>query len=171
MSLNSTRPRIVHLSHPAPTSLSPFPGGASVNIKQAADQAVTASTTVASTDLTYNLQASAIYEFEAWVPFALAGTASGYKFTVAAPASPVNLVYEMRVLNGSTPGVTAESVKTAVGTVNGALAAAANHLLFVRGSIETDAGGALTIQFAQNTSDAGAITVKRGAFLKITRIS
>lgn len=172
MSLDSRGNWRSGLGHPTPAAAGPFAGGVGTTVYQKADQSVTSSVTaIDSTNLTANVEANAVYDFELWVPFSLAGTASGYKFSLDAPVTPTNLLFDLRLFDGVTPALVRELFRTSFGGISGALAVIGTHLLTIKGMIETSDAGHINLRFAQNTSDSSAITLKRGAFLKLARIS
>lgn len=160
------------LSHP-PSPTPPVSVGESVFAYKTEDQSVADSAlAIPITDLSVDLEAGYIYHFQAWVPFALAGTASGYKFSIGAPGGFDNISYRERITDGVTPALIKEIHRTSIAGITGALAVIGTHFFELDGTIETgDASGEFFLRMAQGTSDADAITVKRGAFFQITRKS
>lgn len=138
-----------------------------------ADQAVTSSTTLVDSALTFRLAAGASYEFDFQGIFTLAGTASGYKFQLTAPTSPTAFIAFGYVGNGAGNSNVEIQVDTAASTLmNGSLANAATHVMHYRGVITNGTTeGNITLQIAQQVSDASALTLKRGSRLRMTRIS
>lgn len=132
----------------------------------AADQSVTSSTTlVTATGLSQPVEASRGYGFQAVIMFNLAGVVSGMKFSVSTPASPTNLAYLIEILNGTGLSVAALGLSAPVA---GALATTGLHIARFFGTLENGSNaGNLLLQFAQNTSDASAITVKRGSWFRV----
>ena len=137
-------------------------------VTKAADQSLdTSITPTAITSFSIDLLAGKTYKFRAYVPFSLAGVASGYRFQVTGPATPAIITYSMKAYNGVNGTLALMSVKTALSSeLTGALAAIGTHCLEVDGTIKTDGAGSLGIEFAQNDSDAGAIVVLKGAYLE-----
>lgn len=132
----------------------------------AADIAITLNTTLANiTGLVHAIGANSKWGFQAVVQFNLAGILSGHKFDVAVPASPTNHGYNIDVLNGTGLSIASIGMSAAVG---GALAQTGLHLARFSGVIENGANaGNLAIQAAQNASDASALTIKRGSWLRV----
>lgn len=137
-------------------------------VTKAADQSLdTSITPTAITSFSLDLLAGKTYKFRAYVPFSLAGVASGYRFQVTGPATPTIITYSMKAYNGVNGTLALMAVKTALSSeLTGALAAIGTHCLEVDGTIKTDGAGSLGIEFAQNVSDAGAIVVLKGAYLE-----
>jgi hypothetical protein len=143
-------------------------------IRQTADQAVASSIALAnSNSMAYPLDVNTVYLFKLVAMFNLAGVVSGYRFGLTGPASPTNVIYVAEVRNlVATALVLAGTVSAFGAMLTGALAVAGNHLLVAEGTIENGANaGNLTFQFAQNTSDVGAITLKRGSLLTLIPIN
>lgn len=134
-----------------------------------ADQAITSNVTLANiTGLVCQVEANRAYGFTAEIQFNLAGIVSGFKFGVSNPASPTNLVYTIEAI--SSVAIIAGIGLTA--TLGAALATTGLHVCHIWGVLENGANaGNLSIQVAQNTSDASALTVKRGSHLKIWNLS
>lgn len=135
----------------------------------AADQAISINTTLANiTGLVFPVEANRAYGFMAEIQFNLAGIVSGFKFGVANPASPTNLVYTIEAI--SSGAIIAGIGLTA--TLGAALATTGLHACHIRGVLENGANaGNLSMQSAQNTSDASALTIKRGSFLRVWNLN
>lgn len=131
-----------------------------------ADQAIASNINLADiTDFVFPIEANRSYIYEAHIQFALAGVVSGFKFGVANPVAPSNHSYNIRVFNSV--GLSLVGFGVNAGT-NGALASIASHYATILGSIENGANaGNLSIQAAQNVSDLGALTIKRGSILRV----
>lgn len=137
-------------------------------ILQDADQAVTASTTFVATDLTTSVAASQKCKVRFFVPFTLAGTASGIKFQVNAPASPTAYVSSVSIIEDD--GTVFGNVVTTEGAQGVTIDNAGNHLAIVEATVENGTtAGSVTLEFAQNVSDAGAATVLRGGTADIVK--
>lgn len=136
------------------------------------DQAITASTTLAAiTELVFPLVANDKHLFRAYIPFTLAGTASGYKFGVTAPGTPTLIRAAAKVFN-NTAGTMPKCAQVAAEgeIIAGALAAAGTHWTEIVGWVQsTGSAGNLQFTFAQNVSDAGAITIENGAWVEVSR--
>jgi hypothetical protein len=137
------------------------------------DQAIASSVVLANSNaLSFSVGAIQSFVFTAKIYFNLAGILSGYKFALVSPASPANLIYSIRITNLITGAlVNAGAFTASGGTLSGALASAGTHLCEIHGAIDNGAsGGNVTVQFAQNTSDAGAITLKNGSFMNVQQV-
>lgn len=139
-----------------------------------ATQAVTSSTALVDDNtLTLPVTASHNYGFEYFVPFNLAGIASGYKFAINGPSSPTSVVYTIQVYNLTT------GVSVLIGrggafdsVVAGSLATIGDHVAVIRGTLRNGVNsGNMVLRFAQNVSDIGAITVAADASVKIWNLN
>jgi hypothetical protein len=146
--------------------------GTRITIIQAANQAVTSNTTPQSSNtLTVNLGANKKYKVNVLAPFSLAGVLSGYKFQLSGPASPTNIIGVSSVLSNLLAVVATQLDSSFSSAFAGALATASTHYYKWDGVIENGSNaGALTVQFAQNTSDSSAITLLRGGYLAIEEV-
>lgn len=136
------------------------------SIHKTLDQTISSSDVLTNdTRLVLPVLANNNYIFQFWIPFALAGIASGYKFALTGPTSPINVSYDFKITDGVNSTVI-NAVKTSfASTIAGVLAIIGTHAILVNGVLENGANsGNITFQFAQNISDVGTITVKRGAF-------
>lgn len=138
-------------------------------LQQAANQAVTASTTTVATELTTPIAANQNLHIRYSVPFTLAGTASGIKFLVNAPATPTTYVSDAIIFaDDATLGLV--SVITAEAAQGVTLANAGNHTAIIDVTVEAGAtAGDVVLEFAQNVSDAGAVTILKGATADIIK--
>lgn len=137
-----------------------------------ADQAIASTTTLADvTGLTVALEAGKLYTYEIHLPFSLAGITSGYKFALSTPTLTYGHLTH-KVLNGVTAVlVTVGNNTTVTSSLNGALATIGTHVIEMRGTLSVSSSGIFKLQAAQNTSDAGALTILRGAYLIINRVN
>lgn len=140
-----------------------------VTLEKDADQSVSSSTTLANdTHLTLPVAAGRRYKFFGCLRFNLAGIISGYKFGWSTPASPTEMYYDMRIINGATGAFVLGAISA---TIAGALATSGDHGLMIGGHLSNGANaGNLVFQFAQNASDSGAITVKQNSWLSIVAL-
>lgn len=139
--------------------------------RKSSDQSVASNTNLTNdTDLVLPIDPSSIVAVRLVILFALAGVLSGFKFGLAGPASPSNIALTAEVRNMAAPALVASGVLSALGTLaSGALATTGTHLLIVQGMVENGPNsGNLTFQFAQNVSDLGSITIKRGSAFTIS---
>lgn len=142
--------------------------------RSASDQGISSSTALTdATGLSVNLEPNKKYRFYINASFNLAGILSGYKFQIVTPTSPTNYIANVQILNGVLGSLLNAVVHTAGSTVvSGGLATTGNHILKINGLIENGANaGSLKLQFAQNTSDSSAITLKRGSYIEVFEAS
>jgi hypothetical protein len=134
-----------------------------------ADESVTSSTTLQDDDeLTVTL-AVGTYRYEAVLQVVLAGATSGFKYAlhngtatfVAAGFRKTDIAYfeDNTHLVGAADAATTD-FSAAAGTVK----------IVIHGTIEVTGGGTFKVQFAQKTSDAAAVTMKRGSYLSAERL-
>lgn len=117
--------------------------------------------------LSIPLVSGASYSFEVYVPFDLSGVASGYKFAVAFSGTNSTFKRLIEVYNGI--GLTLVSA-TVDATAAGALAVIGNHVMKASGCIKTTSAGDLTVQMAQNVSDASAINYNPGRYMVVRQV-
>lgn len=138
---------------------------------KASDQTITNSTTLAAcTGLGFPLKASRKYRFQMIIPFNLNSVTSGYKFKVTVPASPASFWAGSWVYDGATTTGLVESVMsiTAPGQLAKTLAIAGDHVLLVKGFVETgETEGDLGLDFAGNVN-VGAVKIYKGAILEVS---
>lgn len=144
------------------------------NVRTANATGITSNTTLASDSvLTVPIAANAVVYVEAFIPFSLAGVLSGYKFGIGLPASPTNVLLVGEVTNAVTGALALSSLVSAAGLITGgALATSGSHFAKITGTVENGANaGSIAVQAAQNTSDGSALTILRGAFIRVTPLS
>lgn len=141
--------------------------------RQAADQSVTSSTTLVDSDnLKVSVAANKKYYYRVFAPFALDGVVSGYKFQLTLPSGIAHIIQDDQVLNGITSTIVLIRIDITVTIISGALASSGDHVLLIEGSFENGVNaGDVKLQFAQNTSDGSAITLKKGAVLFVSPVN
>lgn len=143
-----------------------------LNAYKTADESVTNSTTPQDDDhLSLSLAASSKYRFEIFAPWTTAATA-GLKTELSGTVGVTNLIAEIQMIDTALNQLAAEQIVTALETGDGSgIGGGANHLLKIKGAIETSTAGTLVLQWAQNAADAvNATIVKRGAFMAAVKI-
>ncbi len=119
-------------------------------------------------NLSCPLEPNRSYAFSAELQFSLGGIVSGFKFGIAGPASPSNLIYQIEAV---TSGLSIAGIGFSTGLA-AALALTGPHLAHISGLIENGANaGQLAIQFAQNVSNISPITILRGSWLNVWNLS
>lgn len=133
-----------------------------------ADFSVTSSTTLVNvTGLTFTVSSSTAYQFEAHL-FTTSNSAGGVKAAIAGTATATNIAYEGNTESGGTWTQTRSAALA--GTV-GAVTAVTAAYIVIKGLIEVNAGGTLTVQFAQNVSNGTASVVLRGSYFKVQKVT
>ena len=140
--------------------------------RTSADQSFASSTTPADvTELTLPIEANKTYKFKLFVPISCSSfNTTGLIFQVNTPASPSNF----HGILTATPiefGTTVDSSAPATFTLNaGVSSKTGTQVVVCEGTIENTIDGSITLQIAQHTSSATAITVKRGSTLELYEI-
>lgn len=126
----------------------------------------TSSTTLSDVpmDGTINVEASTRYSFEA-VVYTTSNVAAGVKFAISGTATATTIIYEAIVDNAA--AISAQTRATALGTAVGAVTAVTVAYCRITGTILVNAAGTLTLQFAQNVSNAAASSVLIGSNFRI----
>lgn len=124
----------------------------------------TANTTLANiTGLTANCAAGKTYKITANIYTTSAAT-GGVKFAVGGTATATSIIYEGLTTNG---GLITQSRGAAMATTVGAVTAVTAAYVTIEGLIVVNAAGTITIQFAQNVSDATSSVVLAGSNFRI----
>lgn len=134
------------------------------------DQSVTSSTTLTDvTGLGVAIEASKKYHFYAYLPYNEAGTAGGLKLAINGPSSPTTVIYTSHIEVSS---VSVTSAFTAFAGAHGvAVSVAGTRGAWIEGTVVNGSNaGTLIPQFAQNTSDASATSIKAGAYFFVDEI-
>jgi hypothetical protein len=130
-------------------------------------------TTVADDpDLTFPVYPGEAYRFRGLVWYTT--TAAGdFKYTLSGPASPAGVIIERSVVLPAATAYSGIGITTAFGGAGLAATGTSAGIGRVRfeGAVTVGAtAGAVTFQWAQNTSDAGPTTVLRGSYLEWARV-
>lgn len=133
---------------------------------QQADQSVVSSTTlVNATDLVFPMAANTTYLFRAELQFNEAGTVAGIRLGMAGPASPTHLIVHCQVSTASTTAAFQSANAYGV-VVLATIGTTGLKTATLWGTVVNGANaGNLSLQFAQTTSDANAVTIKAGSAL------
>lgn len=130
----------------------------------------TSDTTLANiTNLTRNVLASEIYSFRA-VLFTTSNTSGGIKFAIGGTATVNGLTAYAYVTDAGVLKVPGTSKVTALGSTFGDITAVSAATVIIEGQIAVNAGGTLTIQFAQNASFGTGSTVNIGSYFELISI-
>lgn len=131
--------------------------GRPMNAKVATQFDKTSSTTLSDvTGLTATLRAGRTYKFRA-VLYTTSDVAAGVKFAIAGTCTATAIRYEARVFNGA--ALSAQTRAAALATAVGGVTAVTAAMCIIEGIITVNAAGTLTVQFAQNASNAAASSV------------
>lgn len=121
--------------------------------------AKTSDTSLANiTGLTRNVLAGEVYAFRA-VLFTTSNVAGGIKFAIAGTATATSFVARAVVDDTSALKVVGTARTTTLGATLGDITAVTVANVVIEGTIVVNAGGTLTVQFAQNASNGSASTV------------
>jgi hypothetical protein len=111
------------------------------------------------TGLSLNVAAGRTYTFRA-VLHTTSDVSAGVKVAIAGTATATAIVYEARTINA---GAITQGRATALGTGVGGVTAVTAAMIIIEGTITVNAAGTLTVQFAQNATNAAASSVLVGS--------
>src|SRR5262249_7630642 len=133
------------------------------------DFSVTSSTTLTNvTGLTVTVVAGKTYSFVATL-FTTSNVAGGVQAAIAGTATATAIIYEGETTAGAAIG--AQTRASALATAVGAITAVTAARIDIMGTITVNAGGTLTVQFAQNASNGTASVVKQGSTFRVWQIT
>lgn len=121
------------------------------------------------TNLTRNVLAGEIYSFRA-VLFTTSNTSGGIKFAIGGTATVNGLTAYAYVTDAGVLKVPGTSKVTALSTAFGDVTAVSAATVIIEGQVAVNAGGTLTIQFAQNASFGTGSTVEIGSYFELISI-
>jgi hypothetical protein len=123
------------------------------------------------TGLVVNVSAGRAYAFEAELSYTCLA-AAGIKCAMGGTATATNIIYDGWIVDAAAAGIKGNAQATALaGVVASAVTTGTAGHVTIRGSIEVNAAGTLTVQAAQNTANATATVVKRGSRLIVHDIT
>jgi len=136
------------------------------------DISVTNSATLANlAGLVVNVSAGRTYSFEAELSITGAN-AGGVQFAIGGTATATNIIYDGWIMDAANAGTKGNAQATALnGVVASAIPAGSAVHVTIRGTIEVNAAGTLTVAGAQNTVNATAVVFKRGSRLIVHDIT
>ncbi len=153
--------------------IEPFLSETEITKRKATDETKTANTTLdTDNELFVSLAASSSYAVEivAWVN--AANSAMGYKYGTAYSATlSGSQYYRVHTVPGDVSGLATDEVNTGLissTSVSGATSGAA--MVKINYIVHTSTAGVFSFRWAQNTSDAGALSVLKGSHIKYTKI-
>jgi hypothetical protein len=113
--------------------------------------------------LVVNVAAGRAYSFEVELSFTDVA-AAGIKCAIAGSCTATNIIYDGWIVDSAANGIKGNAQATALGAAvaSAPTTGTAGHVT-IRGTIEVNAAGTLTVQAAQNTANATATVVKRGS--------
>jgi len=118
-----------------------------------------------------NVNAGRVYAFEAELSFTCAA-AGGIQCAIGGSATVTNIIYDGWIVDSAANGIKGNAQATALNGVvaNAATTGTSGHVT-IRGTIEVNAAGNLTVRAAQNTANATATVIKRGSRLIVHDIT
>lgn len=136
-----------------------------LNTRVASPFAVTSSAVLTNvTGLSVPVVAAGKYSFEA-VLFTTATSGGGIQAAIAGTATATSILYEGLLVSGA--AIVAQTRSTALGGAVGSSGTATTGTIRISGTIVVNAGGTLTVQFAQNTTNGSPSTVLAGSWFKV----
>jgi hypothetical protein len=140
--------------------------------RAAADFSVASNVALANVPgMSVNLLSGKTYAIEAELSFTDAA-AGGVKAAIGGSCTATSIVYDGWVIDAAAGGIKGNAQGAALGAAvaNTTTTGTAGHIT-IKGSITVNVPGTLTIQFAQNTSNATASVVKQGSYLVVHDIT
>ena len=133
-----------------------------VTTRVTADIGYTSTTLANVTGLTFTVAAGETRKF--WAELHLnASSTGGYKFAIAGTATATSIIYRGELTVETATAFLATGRATSLGSAILQVASGVEDAFaIVCGTITVNAGGTLTVQFAQNTAN-GTTTIKRGS--------
>jgi hypothetical protein len=130
----------------------------------ASDVAITSNATLANlTGLSVNVAAGMTYSFSAYL-YTTSNASGGIKIAIGGTATATAITYDALITDSGT--TTQAARQTALGGAAGVTAVTA-ALCRIYGTITVNAAGTLTVQGAQNASNASASTFLRGSSFRV----
>ena len=127
-------------------------------------------TTLANvTGLSATVVSGKTYRFEAFL-FTASTSGGGVKFAVGGTATATSTIIQGASMSSGTTYAGNNSRATALGTAVGS-ALIGDGICRINGEIVVNAGGTLTIQFAQNTSNGADSSVLVGSYFVVTQLA
>lgn len=134
------------------------------------DESVTSSSTLQDDDeLTFSLSSGYVYAFEFALFFTSASATPDFKFQFSDPGGTFNIQYLYWIGANTTGADFAIDESSSARTV----AIAANDVAMIvgKGILEPTSSGTFKLQWAQNVSDATAVTLKAGSWMRAKRVA
>ena len=130
----------------------------------------TSNTSLANvTGLTHNVLAGEVYAFRA-ILFTTSNVSGGVKFAIAGTATATSFIARALVDDTSALKVVGTARTTTLGATIGDITAVTVANVIIEGTIVVNAGGTLTVQFAQNASNVNASTVLTNSYFQLISI-
>ncbi len=127
---------------------------------------------VADPDLVLPVEANALYNFSMMLQYSNAGAASGLQINITLPASATGIFVASGIQSAGANNA-ADQVSSFANASSQAFAGAALanlNGLWVTGSIDTAAtAGSCTLTWAQNVSNATAVVLQAGCWMRLER--
>jgi hypothetical protein len=123
----------------------------------------------AVTGLTQAVKAASTWWFRFWIPFSV-GATGGVKFQVVVPAAPTLFTLNWKLYQGGTgPGTLLDTANQSASAAfaNAAAGAGSNLMEATLYLINGVNPGSVTLQFAQNSSVAAALTIIQGGIMEV----
>jgi len=140
----------------------------------AASMSVTSSTALATaTGMVLTVATGQTWNIRGFFPFSVAGTAPGAKFALTPSGALTSYVasWLMWDLTTATKVLFSGDTQVAQAAFGATLNVTGDHLQEVNATIVFAAAGTLSLQFAQNVSDAAASVLIAGSFMECTLVS
>jgi hypothetical protein len=135
-------------------------------LKRVTSQFDKTNTTLADvTGLSVTVAASTSYRFKA-VLYVDTDAVGGHKYAIAGTATATNVIYQVNSINNGSNAFRINSRQTALGGAGVGEAVGTAYYTEITGTIAVNAGGTLTVQFAQNAAN-GTSSVLVGSYFEV----
>jgi hypothetical protein len=145
--------------------------GRATSVRVANDFQVTSSGVLVNvTGLSVLVRNGRTYTFEAYLTCTDAA-AGGVQAAIAGTTTASNIIYDGWLMDNSTIKAQTNSTALATAVASTTTTNTAGLVIIIKGTITTSANGTLTVQFAQNTSNVTASTVKQGSTFVVADVT
>jgi hypothetical protein len=135
----------------------------------AANKTATTNVVLATLGLPVPCGANQRQHLKYWVVFTEAGVAAGAKFLMVTPAAMANFLLTFRIENYTTKALDNEGEQTVAANMVATGASIGAYLLTIEADLVTGVNaGTYDLQFAQQVSDVGVLTILLGAWVETT---
>lgn len=142
-------------------------------VRKTADESVTSSTTLQNDDhLTFAIAANEVWAFQFFIRYSAVSGVPDFKATIAAPAGATGAWHVHGGYYSTADSVLVDVADFGFGSTLGLGATTSVKWVVLAGiAVNSTTAGSVTLQWAQSTSSADALTVKTNSFLVAHKVS